>query len=258
MRKMTIIGLICLALAGVFFYLGIQTHYKKVMDGIPVEPKYVAENKYFGQPVALKETITPDIIAVKRFVRKYHLNEGTQEERIIKTFDLFEKKGVYFYTNDNTIKYENENVKLGGFSDVWEKPILILAEFENKGRISVDCETGSMLLTSLFLAEGMDAREVLGEVNIPKVNEKGETYYETYGHGWCIVKFNGSWKLIESTRGKPLQRFIPVPKIYKPLFIFTDKHVEVVNNAKIGDIKKVHTLTPEGVKALNQYLDNLE
>ena len=249
---MTIIGLICLILSGIFFYLGIQTHYKKVTDGIPVEPKYVAENKYFGQPVALTETVTPKIVAIQYFVKKYGLDKGTDEEKVIKTFDLFERKGVYFYTNDNTIKYENENVKLGGFSDVWEKPILILAEFEKKGRISVDCETGSMLLASLFLAEGIDAREVLGEVNVPG---KG-----IYGHGWCIVKLDGSWKLIESTRGKPLQRFIPVPKIYKPLFIFTDKHVEAVNGAKMEDVenKRVNTLTPEGVKALNEYLDSLE
>ena len=258
MKKMVIIGLVCLILAGIFFYLGIQIHYEKVTDGeAPTEPEYIAENKYFGEPLELKKTITPDIIAVKRFVRKYKLNEGTQEERVIKTFDLFEKKGTYFYTNDDTIVFSNAHVTLKGFSDVWEPPILIIAEFDQTGTIAVDCESGSSALTTLLLAAGVDAREVLGEVNIPRKNAQGITYYEKYGHGWTEVKINGFWYLIESTRGKPLQRFIPVPPIYEPLFVFTDKHVEAVNNAKIGDIKKVHTLTPEGVKALNQYLDNL-
>ena len=261
MKKMVIIGLICLILSGVFFYLGIQTHYEKVTDGeAPTEPEYIAENKYFGEPLELKKTITPDIIAVKRFVKKYHLNEGTQEERIIKTFDLFERKGIYFYTNDDKIVFSTTHITLKGFSDVWEPPILIIAEFDQTGTISVDCETGSMLLTTLFIAEGIDAKEVLGEVNIPRVNEKGQTYYETYGHGWCVVNLDGSRKsiLIESTRGKPLQKFIKVPSIYKPLFIFTNKHVESINGAKMEDIHKVHILTPDGVKLLNEYLDGLE
>ena len=257
MRKMTIIGLVCLALAGVFFYLGIQTHYKKVTDGIPVEPEYIADGKYFGEPLELKKTITPDIIAVKRFVKKYHLNEGTQEERVIKTFNLFEKKGVYFYTNDDTFVVRNANVTLKGFPDVWEKPILILAEFDQTGTIAVDCESGSSALTSLLRAAGVNAREVLGEVDIPKKDAHGHIYYERYGHGWTEVKINGVWYLLESTRGKPLQKFIRVPSIYKPLFIFTNKHVEAINGAKMKDIYKVHTLTPDGVKLLNEYLDNL-
>ena len=251
--------ILALLVAGILFYAGIQVRYKEATDGeISIEPKYVAENKYFGEPVALKETITPDIIAVKRFVRKHHLNEGTQEERIIKTFNLFEKKGVYFYTNDDTITFSNANITLKGFSDVWEKPILVLAEFDQTGAIAVDCESGSSALTSFLRSAGVDAREVLGEVDIPRKDKQGRTYYEKYGHGWTEVKINGVWYLLESTRGKPLQKFIKVPPIYKPLFVFTDKHVEAINGAKLEDIHKVHTLTPDGVKLLNKYLDNLE
>lgn len=242
-----IAGVLSLLVAGILFYAGINSIGKTT--SVKFDHRYVADSKYWGASVCLREMITPNDIAIQDFVKKNNLDKGTIKQRVIKTFDLFEREGVYFYTSDTTAFFENANNRFGGFPDLWEYPKFVIGEYENTGKIAVDCETGSMLLTSLFLAEGVEAREVIGEVDIP---EQG-----IYGHGWTEVKLNGKWYLIESTRGKPLQKFIPTPKIYKPYFYFTNEYVKAFQNAKIEDIKKVHTLTPDGVKALNRYLDNL-
>ena len=241
MRKMTIIaGILSLCVAGILFYAGIQAN-KNITT---FERRVVADGKYFGEPVYLREMITPDDIAIQQFVKKHHLDEGTPEQRVIKTYNLFERPDVYFYTDDKSIIFKNDSIELSNFDDVWEKPKLILAEYDNKGRIAVDCETGSSLLTSLFIAEGVEAKEVIGEVNIPGQG--------IYGHGWTIVKLNGKWYLIESTEGKPLQKFIPVPPAYKAYFIFDDKTIQALPGANIQHIPPM--LNQDGVKKLRQYL----
>ncbi len=245
----TIAGILSLLVAGMLFYIGV----KNIGNGntnIAISHRYVADNKYWGTAVSLREMITPNDIAIQNFVKENELNEGTIEQRVIKIYDLFERSGVYFYTSDDTAFFENKNIKMGGFPDLWELPKFVLAEYKAKGRVAIDCETGSMFLTSLFIASGVQAKEVIGEVDIPGSG--------IYGHGWCIVKLNGKEYLIESTRGKPLQKFIAVPSIYKSYFIFDDKTVQAFANKKIEDIEKVHTLTPDGVRALNKYLDEID
>ncbi len=239
--------ILSLIVAGILFWSGFQSIEPPVFT--KVSHRYVADDKYWGMPVTLTEMITPQDIAIQEFVKENSLNTGSPEQRVIKTFDLFERSGVYFYTADSTATFSNAVVKFGNFPDLWEFPKFILAEYKATGKIAVDCETGSMLLTSLFLAEGVPAREVIGEVDIPNQG--------IYGHGWCEVNLDGKWYLIESTRGKPLQKFIPTPKIYKPYFYFTDTYVNALQNVKIEDIEKIHTLTPDGVRALNRYLDSI-
>ena len=241
-----IAGVLCLLSAGIIFYSLFTVNGHDISVNIQ---RYVANNKYWGEPVSLKEMITPKDISIQQFIKENNLNKGTDEQKVIKTFDLFERKGVYFYTQDNTAFFKNGNISFGGFPDLWELPKFVLAEYKSTGKIAVDCETGSMFLTSLFLAEGVKAREVIGEVNIPNSG--------IYGHGWCEVCLNGKWYLIESTRGKPLEKLVPTPSIYKPYFRFTNEYVEAIANKRIKDIEKVHTLTQNGVKDLNRYLDKI-
>ena len=250
MKKMNIIaGILSLLIAGMLFYGGIMAN-KNITT---FERRIVADGKYYGEPVYLREMITPNDVAVQEFVKKYRLDEGTDEQKIIRIFDLFEKPGVYFYTDDKSIVFKNNNIEMGGFDDVWEYPKFILAEFENKGRVSVDCETGSMLITTLLIASGVNAREVIGTVSIPN---KG-----IYGHGWTEVKIRkgnsgkSKWYLCESTLGHRLRKFILIPDKYKAYYSFTDKDIKMTSGANIESIPPM--LDQNGVKELRNFLDSL-
>lgn len=98
----------------------------------------------------------------------------------------------YRYQTDDWYISDRYGQKVSGGSDTWLMPSEVQVLI-NAGAHGMDCEDGSIWLTSALRKQGYDAWLCVGSVTL----DSG-----TYGHAWCMVLSNGAWTLYETTTGQ--------------------------------------------------------
>jgi len=236
MKKMNIfLGLLCVFIAVFLFYEGLA-----IRTGGTTTKRYIVDGKLFNGKAYLREFIQPTQPEIQSIAKQ--LKRATPQDTIIATYNWLENN--YQYATDK-IKIYNGNVLIfEGNDDTWDLPTQSAGIKKYKG-FRGDCEDGTFLLTSLLRANGINAWANIGTV---KIGEK------IYGHAWVTVYLNGGRYLLETTLGKPLKTFQPVPDIYSAEFTFNESIVR----AKIGaDInKKIAPLPPAKIPELRKILNN--
>jgi len=107
----------------------------------------------------------------------------------------------YRYQTDDWYISDRYGQKVSGGSDTWLMPSEVQVLI-NAGAHGMDCEDGSIWLTSALRKQGYDAWLCVGSVTL----DSG-----TYGHAWCMVLSNGAWTLYETTTGQTAEG---LPSIY--------------------------------------------
>lgn len=98
----------------------------------------------------------------------------------------------YRYQTDDWYISDRYGQKVSGGSDTWLMPSEVQVLI-NAGQHGMDCEDGSIWLSSALRKQGYDAWLCVGSVTL----DSG-----TYGHAWCMVLQNGAWTLYETTTGQ--------------------------------------------------------
>ncbi len=122
-----------------------------------------------------------------------------------------EKRVLHLWRQVTQIcRYRRDTERIGG-ADSWEFP----SQTALHG--SGDCEDSSLLLADLLIANGFDARVVLGR-------HQGE------GHAWCVVRIGKRVFLLESTnphaaKARLLPHLEDVALEYEPAYMFDREHL---------------------------------
>ena len=95
----------------------------------------------------------------------------------------------YEYRTDDWYIADRYGQRISGGSDTWLMPSEVQTLID-AGRHGMDCEDGSIWLTSALRKQGYDAWLCVGTVTMDS---------STYGHAWCMVRANGIWTTYETT-----------------------------------------------------------
>ena len=98
----------------------------------------------------------------------------------------------YEYRTDDWYIADRYGQAISGGEDTWLMPLEVQALID-AGTHGMDCEDGSIWLTSALRKQGYNAWLCAGTVTL----DSG-----VYGHAWCMVLQNGAWTLYETTTGQ--------------------------------------------------------
>ena len=146
----------------------------------------------------------------------------------------------YEYRIDDWYIADRYGQQISGGSDTWLMPSEVQVLI-NAGTHAMDCEDGSIWLTSALRKQGYDAWLCVGSVTL----DSG-----TYGHAWCMVLQNGLWTLYETTTG---QTAAGLPAIYH-LNWRTDGQSTFVNILSVGS-GRTEPIPPELLSELREVLN---
>ena len=146
----------------------------------------------------------------------------------------------YRYQTDDWYISDRYGQKVSGGSDTWLMPSEVQVLI-NAGAHGMDCEDGSIWLTSALRKQGYDAWLCVGSVTL----DSG-----TYGHAWCMVLSNGAWTLYETTTGQTAEG---LPGEYH-LSWRTNGESMWVNILSTGTWQQIGPIPPELLSELREAL----
>lgn len=146
----------------------------------------------------------------------------------------------YRYQTDDWYITDLCGQNISGGDDTWLMPSEVQVLI-NAGPHGMDCEDGSIWLTSALRKQGYDTWLCVGSVTL----DSG-----VYGHAWCMVLDDGTWTLYETTTGQTAEG---LPGEYR-LAWRTDGQSMWVNILSAGTWLKQAPIPPEQLSELREAL----
>ena len=146
----------------------------------------------------------------------------------------------YVYRTDDWYIADRYGQSISGGEDTWLMPSEVQVLID-AGTHGMDCEDGSIWLTSALRKQGYDAWLCVGSVTLGS---------GTYGHAWCMVLQNGAWTLYETTTGQTAEG---LPGEYH-LSWRTNGESMWVNILSTGTWQQIGPIPPELLSELREAL----
>lgn len=183
-------------------------------------------------------------VDVRTFIQPIKITELPGVPTIEEIYNVLEGSG-YHYTPDY-YHLVSDTGEIENSFDFWcyGKESLTLWR-QAKHNLYADCECGSIFLCSLLRGYGYDARVFVGTVMVDN---------QTYGHAWVEVQKDGSWILLESTRGEVLENTTTRPGFYKAAYSFNESNVRFYLVS--GEEPRHPSIPPTVIERLRTLLKN--